>query len=298
LIQILDSIAELPPYGRVAVTINCSTRWFTTLAVASLSRFSTYPILIIDCASTDNSIEHFCAIFSGKNDNVYLYSHALNLHGYTLDALFEELAAYEVLLVDSDLEILDGKIISAMDAALSAHNSAYGSGLLQEGAWMTAPLHHYPEGVSWYHQRMWIPLTLLRTSEIKNALKRGESFVACRDYCEIVGWPRLSGWLSHRFRLRGLFGVRAGAPALIHEWDTGSKLHNSLICDGLGFAEIDPSYYSCVNHIHGITRSRSSSLLFRLAVSLGLISKSMLSDFEQAERAVRLRLKESYGDYV
>ena len=298
MIRILDSMAELPTYARVAVVINCSTRWFTTLAVASLSRFSNLPILIIDCASTDNSIEHFCKVFNGKNDNLYLYSRPLNLHGYTLDALVNELASPEVLLMDSDLEILDGTILSAMDAALSSADNAYGSGLLQESGWMTAPLHHYPTGVSWYHQRMWIPFTLLRTSEIKMSIKRGGSFVACREYCEIIGWPRLSGWLSHRFRLRGFFSARKGAPTLIHEWDTGSKIHNSLICGGLSYAEIDPSYWSCVNHIHGITRSGISSPFFRFAVSLGLISQSMLSNVEHAEHAVRSRLEEQYPEYT
>jgi len=297
-IQTLDSLSQLPPYARVAVIINCSTRWFTTLAAASLSRFSGLPILIIDCASRDNSVEHFRAVFDSKDDTIFLYSAPLNLHGYTLDFLFRELASTEVLLMDSDLEVLDGSILSAMDAALDTEEHAYASGLFQKGSWMTPPFHHYPEGVAWYHERMWIPLTLLRTAEIKALIKRGGSFLACREYCEIVGWPRLSRWLSHRFRARGVFAAPKGAGALIREWDTGSKMHQSLIDEGLSYAEVDPSYWSSVNHMHGVTRALISGPLFRLGVAFGLVSKSMLTNVEDAEHQVRLRLADRYADYV
>tara|TARA_X000001036_G_scaffold368904_1_gene354736 strand:+ start:131 stop:838 length:708 start_codon:yes stop_codon:yes gene_type:complete len=233
-----------------------------------------------------------------SDTQVYLCELPLKAHGATLDDLFIKISVPEILLLDSDVEILDGRIFPPIVAGLADNEDAYGAGLLQEGNWMVPPDHVYEEGVAWYFERMWIPLVLLRRSRVFSALMAGGSFVAHRDFLELPNWPRLSRLLGYRLRIKTSLGDKTkNRGPFIHEWDTGSKLHRTLIDQGVPYASIDPSYWGHVNHVHGVTRSQISGPIFRLAVRLGLISKNMLSDVERAEKAVLKRLAQHYPDF-
>ena len=298
MIRVIHSLVELPPVDRVALVINCSTRVFTSLAIASLQSFSRVPTLIIDCESTDGSLEHFHKIFAKTAHEVFVLSMPLKPHGETLDAIFSLMSIPEVLLMDSDVEILDRDILESMDAALSSESKSYGSGLLQRGEWMTLPFHRYPRGVAWYNERMWVPLTLLRTAIVAKCVEAGHSFSAARDYVEVPGWRKLSHFMSHRFRLLSpIFRTESKEPKIL-EWDTGSQIHNALVTGGNRFVDIEERYWKSVHHVHGVTRSRLSSMLFRGAVCLTLIPRSSLVDTRRAEEAAIARLIKRYPEYI
>lgn len=298
MITVIRSLVELPPIDRVALVINCSTRIFTTLTVASLQRLSTVTTLIIDCESSDGSLEHFHKIFANTVHEVFVLSMPLKPHGETLDAIFSVMPIPEVLLMDSDIEILDREILDSMDTALTSERKSYGSGLLQRGEWMTLPFHRYPRGVAWYKERMWIPLTLLRTALVAKQVEAGHSFSAARDYNEVPGWRKLSHLMSHRFRLLSpIFSSKSAEPKIL-EWDTGSKIHEALVAGGNRFIAIEEHYWKSVLHVHGVTRSQLSSIFFRAAVCFGLVPKSMLADTRRAEKAAIARLTERYPEYI
>ena len=297
MIKVVHSLAELPQVNRIALVVNCSTRIFTTLAVASLYRFSNFPALIVDCESTDQSFEHFERVFAGIRRDVFIFSLPLRPHGKTLDDIFSLIRIPEVLVMDSDIEILERDILESMDEALQEDRTSYGSGLLQKGGWMTPPFHKYPPNVAWYNERMWIPLTLLRTARVVERLEAGDSFLASRDHDEIMGWPRLSRLLSHRFRMRSRSSSSESAEPKILEWDTGSKVHGAMKMVGR-LSAIGDEYWASVHHAHGVTRSQRSSVFFRAAVSTGLISKSMLTDAHRAEIRAMKRLAQHYPEYI
>lgn len=298
LVNIIRSLAELPQVDRIALVINCSTRIFTSLALASLHRVSKVSTLIIDCESTDHSVDHFERIFASKQREVFICSMPLKPHGKTLDSIFKFMPVPEVLVLDSDIEILERDILESMDKALLADQTAYGSGLLQKGEWMTRPMHQYSSGVAWYQERMWLPLTLLRSAKVAERLEAGHSFFATRDHNEVFGWPRLSRLLSHRFRFWSSRNLGDTPRPKIIEWDTGSKIHDALRINGHRFSAIGDEYWASVHHAHGVTRSQLSSVFFRAAVSAGFISRSMLTDANLAEVAAMNRLVEHYPEYV
>jgi hypothetical protein len=74
------------------------------------------PVLVIDCESKDGSFEHFKAMMQSHSFD--LLSAPLKPHGLTLDWLFASIQADNVLLIDSDAEILNGAILEIMEDAM------------------------------------------------------------------------------------------------------------------------------------------------------------------------------------
>lgn len=306
----IGNLDELVGSKQLAVIVNCGTKWFTSLAVASFLRHSAAPVLIIDCESTDGSLEHFAHCFSKAPGTVYCLRLPLKAHGDTLDSVFGNLEARQVFLVDSDLEITNGRIIGAMQQALDSNPAAYGAGLLQQGGWMVPPYHNFPPDTAWYHERMWVPLVLLRVGRVRGALTAGESFAAVREHCE-AGEGRLSRLLGIRFRLpifKRMRFTQTAAPRnpvvadspqpLIKEYDTGSRMHLGLQARGYEFSAISDEYWHAFRHVNGVTRAANANWLFRAAVRLRVIPSNQLADVARMEELVKSRLRANYPEFL
>src|SRR5687768_15725113 len=103
--MVVHSLLDLPRVENRAIIINVGTKWVTTLALLSALRYARMPVLVIDCESKDGSAEHFKALM--QNHSFDLLSAPLKPHGHTLDWLFINIQSENVLLLDSDAEILN-----------------------------------------------------------------------------------------------------------------------------------------------------------------------------------------------
>jgi hypothetical protein len=290
------SLAELPPQPALSVIINCGTKWVTSLALAAARANTEWPVLLIDCESRDGSREHFASLSKRHGLDFYWLDWPLRRHGMALDALFRDVPAERVLLVDSDLEILEKHLVEAMDGALRAREMNYGAGFLHRAQWMGAA-HGLPDRVALYAERMWIPLVLLRTAAVRQALARGTSFAQQRMFLEWPGHPTLSRWLGYRHWIPGLRGLARGnardpgdPPPRIVEYDTGARMHAALLDEGYAFAALDEGRWGDVRHYHGASRSRLTARLRDAARRLG--TRRAKPDAGDDARA---RLKTRYG---
>ena len=298
--RILDDLSELPACRQCAVIINCGTRMTTTLALASLRAATRMPILLIDCESRDGSRAHFSRLAAQHGMDFHWLDWPLRKHGHALDALLAGIAAEEVLLVDSDVDIRSGEVIETLQSALAADAQAYAAGFRHGPEWLGAE-HGLPDGVGYYAERMWIPLVLLRVAALRPALASGASFIQRREYVEFPRHPYLSRALGLRFWLPGLrrIGPRGQpgntrSPAFI-EFDTGARLHAQLVARGHRLIGLPDSLWQQVDHFHGVTRAGHRRLLRRLVQKLGLRVASNDSPELGIAAEVRRRLVEVHG---
>ena len=256
----LQHINELKATDEQAVIINISTKLVTTLALMSALKYANMPILVIDCESTDESVQHFTKLM--KRYQFDLLSAPLQNHGYTLDWLFLNVPAQKVLLIDSDLEIIKPGIIELM-RTLIEHRRAFGSGVVHPGSWMTA--HNMPH--AYYEERMWIPLTLLNVQIVRVALQRGQSFLPGSVFNDFPPSEFISRLLVKRFRIpvarnlklswlnmfkRDFHGIK---PSFV-QYDTGAALYHYLKTqqqyEFMGLPLWLGQRYT--THFHGLTR--------------------------------------------
>ncbi|MDQ2996797.1 MAG: hypothetical protein M3R61_07055 [Chloroflexota bacterium] len=258
--MLLQHISELKPTHDQAVIINVSTKLVTTLALMSALKYTDMPILVIDCESTDGSIQHFTKLMQRYQFD--LLSAPLQNHGHTLDWLFLHVPAQNILLIDSDLEITKPGLIEFM-RTLAEHRRAFGSGVVHPGSWMTA--HNMPH--AYYQERMWIPLTLLNVEIVRAALQSGHSFLPRAVFNDFPPSEFISRLLAKRFRIplarnlklawlnsfkRDFHGLK---PSFV-QYDTGAALYHYLNTQqhyefmGLPFW-VGQRY---TTHFHGLTR--------------------------------------------
>jgi glycosyltransferase involved in cell wall biosynthesis len=242
------------------VIINCSTRELTALALLSALRHANLPVTVIDCESTDGSIEFFRRM--QQQFTFRLEQRPLARHGVTLDRIVRDTTADTLLLLDSDAEILDPQLVPAMLAALQP--GVYGSGFLHAGEWLAA--HDRGEQRGRYAPRMWIPCVMLDVAAARSALAAGISFrqrVICNEVPQV---PWLSKLLYLRLRLPVL---RRVALDSLRRWrrvydgqrpqyvycDTGADVHAYLVQRGLTYADLGAAWWpTAVAHYHGVTR--------------------------------------------
>lgn len=252
----------MPARTAEIVIINCSTKELTALALVSALRHGGLPVTVIDCESTDGSSEFFRELQQQLSFN--LAHLPLRRHGVTLDRIFRETARDALLLLDSDAEILEPRLVPGMLAALTPET--YGSGFLHAGDWLAAN-HGGGDHKGWYAERMWIPCVMLDAAAVSEALTAGQTFrprVLCN---EVPQWPWLSRLLYLRFRIPGLRRVtldRLGPLRREHGGrkphyiycDTGADLHDYLVRKrGLAFADLGAAWWpTAVAHYHGVTR--------------------------------------------
>jgi glycosyltransferase involved in cell wall biosynthesis len=286
----LQHISQLKATAEQAVIINVGTKLVTTLALMSALKYADMPILVIDCESTDGSMQHFAELMQRYRFD--LLSAPLQNHGHTLDWLFLNIPAQNVLLIDSDLEITKPGLIELM-RALIAHPQAFGSGVVHAGAWMTA--HRMPH--AYYEERMWIPLTLLKMPIIRGALQHGLSFLPRGVFNDFPPSVFISRMLVKRFRVPLVRNLKLswlnifkrdfhGAKPSFVQYDTGAELYQHLKKEyrfmGLPM-EVGQRY---TTHFHGVTR-----LLLNKRDTNGVELGSI------AEQVAR-RLRDAYGTVV
>src|SRR5262245_51383995 len=154
----LRDLGSAQPIPEIAVIINVGTKDVATLALLSTLRYAKIPTVLIDCESTDGSLEWFHRLMA--DHDFHLMSAPLRHHGETLDRIFTEVAADRVLLVDSDAEMLNDAMILRMRAMLEDIPESYGAGYLHPAHWLE---YHYftdlpiASGIGYYMERPWIP---------------------------------------------------------------------------------------------------------------------------------------------
>jgi glycosyltransferase involved in cell wall biosynthesis len=245
------------------IIINCSTKELTALALISALRNGGPPVTVIDCESTDGSVEFFRQL--QPRFTFRLETLPLARHGVTLDRIFRATTRDTLLLLDSDAEILDPHLVPRMLDALVP--GTYGSGFLHAGEWLAAQ-HGRSRQRGYYAPRMWIPCVMLDVASVRMALDAGVSFRQ-----RVIGneMPRVP-WLSNLLYLRHFVpGLRRASlnvlrslrdehdgvrPHYVYR-DTGADLHAFLQQRGFTFADLGPDWWpSAVAHYHGVTRRR------------------------------------------
>lgn len=285
-----DSLRALPPLAERAIIINCSTLAFTTLALMSALRHAGMRVLVIDCASTDGSLDWLRSL---QHDHDFdLLQAPLRPHGQALDQIFAESRDASLLLVDSDLELRSATLVPDLRAAAAAP-ACYGAGFLhRDDRCSIGPDTAVEKGR--YADRMWIPLVLMQTAPVQRALAAGSSFLHARDYFEFPWSRRLSRWIYQRYRLPGLRrislrGLRSarmrlhGERAAFVDYDTGARMHAALGELGLHLADLgEPHWSQSVHHYHGITRATLQA------------GKPNATDPRDPREEVRRRLRDLY----
>jgi hypothetical protein len=292
--MVITDIRDLKPAGEIAVIINVNTKLLATLALLSALQHSGMPVLMIECESKDGSFDHFSRMMERYPFD--LISAKLKPHGQTLDWLFANISAAKVLLVDSDLEILSPEIIKFCREFIDEEQT-FGCGFFNGPQWLTDHAGTFLEK-AYYQERMWMPVTLLKTALVKQALKAGRTFDAFILYNDFMPSRRVSSavarlrhrnpWLRKmdikfpRLFRKTFYGHN---PALVY-YDTGADIYQYLRYEReLWFAGLpEPFHRRYVAHAFGATRNE----LGRIGPHGG--------DRHQANLALaKRRLKEIYG---
>ena len=172
--MIIKQLEDIPIRKEQAIIINVGTKLPTTLAILSVIKYIDMPLLLINCAIEKNGtlIDDTDYFINLQNQyNFDLINLPLKTHGDTLDYLFTRSKAENILLVDSDIEVLNQKAILFMRSYISLWPNTFGSGFI-----------HGPRNRllfkknSYYFERMWIPFTYLNVKKIREALSANQSF--------------------------------------------------------------------------------------------------------------------------
>ncbi len=196
-----NRIEDIPHVEERAVIINCGTKEASTLALLSTLRYAEMPVLLVDCESPDNSLEHFLKLMEQNTFDVL--SAPLRGHGITLDWIFAAINADKVLLVDSDLEILDAALLRFMHEYID-DSTTFGAGFVQGPTWIDDWPGTILEG-AYLQERCWIPFAFLKVSFVREALEAGISFRARTIYNDFFFSTTLS---------RGLVKLKMRYPIL------------------------------------------------------------------------------------
>lgn len=252
--MLIDHLSDLVPVRQRAIIINHNTKKLTTLTLLSAIRYAKIPVLLIDCESTDGSFVLFNSLMQQYEFD--LLRAPLLTHGKTLDHLFKLIRDEYVLLLDSDLEILDSRACEFVNNSIIGKN-VFGSGFLINHTIINEP--HFKgkslEGAL-YFERPFMPFVLFKTSHIKMALNAGISFQEEIWNNEFSLLPKKVYWQAKKifgsgFRKRFF---NAYPPKVVY--DTGARMYEYLALKksrtfiGIPFNE----HESYVTHYHGATR--------------------------------------------
>lgn len=167
------SINDIKGYSEIAVVINVSTKYLSTLALLSLKKHTSLPVLVINCPlkNDDGSYDYFVKLMNVVEFDLLCLP--LKSHGSTLDYIFQNINCERILLIDSDAEILSAPIIELL-LNNSRKENFFGSGFKHEHRRQMDDKYHLENGI--YCERMWLPTCILNVKHIREALDSGLSF--------------------------------------------------------------------------------------------------------------------------
>jgi len=259
--MLLKNISDLNAEKEMAVIINYNTKLVTTLALLSTMRYAGMRVLLIECDSSDGSLDFFLSLM--KRYKFDILKAPLRDHGLTLDWIFGQIESEKVLLVDSDLEIKTSSIISFFRDYID-EPAVFGCGFINGPGWLNDPIFRELKGAL-YHERPWMPLTFLKVAPVRDAISHGKSFAAFRldnEYSLLgkLAKVRLQYKLIGRILGKGpaklrnhFYGLK---PAVVY-YDTGAQIFEYLRYEkNLYFASLpEPFHPRFVTHFFGITRN-------------------------------------------
>jgi hypothetical protein len=260
----ISSINDIPKLGTIAIVISLNTRLFTTLAVASAARNLALPILIVECQSSDGSYETLSTL--QFECDTWILRHPARAHGLMIDKLMRELNADRVLLIDSDVEVLDGTAYRLMADAMNNTEASelappYGAGWITGGHYM--PADRMPD--VWFLPRSWIPFSLFDRECCAQLVEAGQSFDMKLEGNEFPV-QSIANLLARRARysllcsiklpwLRQFRKERFGRRAPFYFHDTGARLHEAALQAGYRFVDIgEAPMCASITHFLGATR--------------------------------------------
>lgn len=264
--MLIESLSQLEDHNERALIINVGTRNVSTLALVSTLRYSGFPVLMIDCEApvNDGSFEHFRQLMDRFEFD--LMRAPLRRHSAALDIIFKEIPTERVLLVDSDVEILNSDYFPLMRQFLD-REEVFGSGFVEGPNWM-----RWQKGIlrhGYFEERMWIPLTLLKTEKVRAALAKGHSFAERLVYNDFAASRQLSRvaaklrqklpWLAER-QLSWLDAFKEshhGVKPWLIWYDTGAQLFRHLKYEAEGqFVGLPAECYRAyARHFSGVTNN-------------------------------------------
>jgi hypothetical protein len=258
--MIIEGISTLKQVKQRCIIINYNTKKVTFLALLSAIQYTKVPVLLIDCMSNDGSFEFFSSLQDRYNFDLTRLS--LKSHGSTLDYIFSTLNDEEILLIDSDLEILDSIIIDFLNRHID-HPRIFGSGFI-DGPGILSNEIFKSSGMqnALFFERPFMPIVLLKVNFIKQALNAGISF---NPITVENGMTLIPGFLTKYFRKLGdkreslrIFRKRYFTiyPSKIY-YDTGAKIYEYLRYNQfMFFVNLpEPCHSEYVTHFWGATRN-------------------------------------------
>lgn len=265
--MLIRTLAELPERDEQAIIINAGTQLVSTLALASALKFAGMPVLVVDCevSPPDGSFAHFKTLLNELEFD--LMQAPLRRHSDALDSIFTEVKARKVLLVDSDVEILNDHLFALMRDFID-EPQVFGAGLIEGPNWMSEQKGFARHG--YFEERMWIPLTMLKVDPVRQAIKDGHSFAERQVFNDFAPSRIISkAFGSIRYRvpalaerqLRWLDSFKESHHGL-RPWlvwhDTGSELYRHLkYAAGYQFAGLPAEFHSrYARHFSGITNNQ------------------------------------------
>ena len=258
--MLFEDISDLPLVSERAIIINHNTKLVTTLALLSTLRYASMPVLLVECESSDGSLEHFQSMMGHNKFDIV--KAPLRTHGQTLDWIFEHVLSDKILLVDSDLEINNSCILDFFKEYID-EPSVFACGFLNGPGWLNNPAFGDLDGAL-YHERPWMPLVLFKVDPVRQAINNGRSFNAFRWDNEYSLFPLLS-FIRAKSRVmrvllrkgpqslrRTFYGAK---PSLVY-FDTGAHIYDYLryIRKSYFVGLPEPIHPKYVTHFFGVTR--------------------------------------------
>jgi len=289
--MIFNNLTKLPHTVERAVIINIGTNLITTLAILSALKYADMPVLLIDCPlkiDDSNDFLYFKNLMLKYEFD--LISMPLNEHGATLDKLFCEIDSEYILLIDSDLEILNGSIIPLMKRYIKPDN-IFGTGFTQGPNKFEASAWVFKKD-GYYEERIWIPFVLLKTSIVKNAILNGNSFKLLIFYNLLPTYPKISKWILRKFP--SIFDLHFldflkrdyhGKKPAFTMFDTGAEIYQYLRYKK-NILFIGPNVDSGVEadfvfHYNGMTRKQMYPDDTHNSISVESISENIILHLKQ-----------------
>jgi hypothetical protein len=237
----IEALDDLSPTEIRAIVINVRTELVSTLALASVKKYSDCPVLLINCEPTESS-----RAYMGELSNQFGFD-VLNWparpHGHALDQLFQESKDTFLWLVDSDSEIMKPSVFPRILSDLRCNEGVFGAGYVQGPGWLTEK-EKTGDGNALYQERPWIPCAAFRVSHLREAIEHKVSFIdrTIRDEIELS---------VLRFGTTDFDAI----PIDLIYCDTGADIYqwNKHVKDRV-FLGPNVAVNSDVNHYHGVTR--------------------------------------------